>query len=260
MSLIPYLLVGCVAGTMAGLMGVGGGLVIVPSLIYLFGKQGISPEVLTHLAIGTSLATIIFTSISSIRTHNRHEAVCWNLFATLGVGIVFGAIGGAFVADLLQGRMLQILIGCFAILVSTQMGLGLKPAASRDLPGSKTMIASGSVVGGVSSVFGIGGGSLTVPLLVFFNVPIRQAVGTSAACGLPIAVAGALGFLIMGLGETELPSMSTGYIYWPAFFGIILSSVIFAPIGARLAHKIPADTLRKLFALLLFVVGVRFLL
>ena len=260
MSLISYLLVGCIAGTMAGLMGVGGGLVIVPSLIYLFGKQGISSEVLTHLAIGTSLATIVFTSISSIRTHNRHEAVCWNLFATLGVGIVMGAIAGAFVADLLHGEMLQILIGCFAILVSIQMGLGLKPSASRDLPGSKTMIVSGSVVGGVSSVFGIGGGSLTVPLLVFFNVPIRQAVGTSAACGLPIALAGAFGFLIMGLGEAELPPMSTGYIYWPALFGIIFSSVIFAPIGARLAHKIPADTLRKLFALLLFVVGVRFLL
>ncbi|HEY9134364.1 MAG TPA: sulfite exporter TauE/SafE family protein [Pseudomonadales bacterium] len=259
MSLIPYLLLGSIAGTMAGLLGVGGGLVIVPSLIYMFSKQGISPDVLTHMAIGTSLATIVFTSISSIRTHSRHQAVCWNLFATLGIGIVVGAMAGAFVADLLQGRVLQILIGCFAILVSIQMGLGLKPASSRDLPSSQAMIISGSVVGGVSSVFGIGGGSLTVPLLVFFNVPIRQAVGTSAACGLPIALAGAAGFLIMGLGEAELPPLATGYIYWPAFLGITLASVIFAQVGASLAHKIPADTLRKIFALVLFVVGIRFL-
>lgn len=260
MTLLPYLALGSIAGLMAGLLGVGGGLVIVPSLIFMFSKQGFSPEVLTHMAIGTSLATIVFTSLGSIRTHNRHEAVCWNLFFTLGIGIVIGAMVGAFVADLLHGRMLQMLIGCFAILVSIQMGLSLKPRASRDLPGSGTMVSSGVVIGSVSSVFGIGGGSLTVPLLVFFNVPIRQAVGTSAACGLPIAMAGALGFMLMGLGEKALPSMSTGYIYWPAFFGIIMASVIFAQLGARLAHKIPTDILRKIFALLLFVVGVRFLI
>ncbi len=260
MTLIPYLLVGSIAGTMAGLLGVGGGLIIVPSLVYMFSQQGFSQDVLTHMAIGTSLATIVFTSIGSIKTHSKHQAICWNLFATLGMGIVIGAMLGAFVADLLQGRMLQILIGCFAILVAVQMGFSFKPAASRDLPNSKTMIISGSVVGSVSSVFGIGGGSLTVPLLVFFNVPIKQAVGTSAACGLPIALAGASGFLIMGLGEAELPPLSTGYIYWPAFFGIILASIIFAQLGARLAHRIPADTLRKIFALLLFVVGIRFLL
>lgn len=260
MFFVAYLLTGAVAGVLAGLLGVGGGLIIVPALVYLFSQQHISPEVLTHMAVGTSLATIVITSISSVRAHHLQKAVQWSVFKTLAIGIVVGALLGAALVDRIQGPILQNLIGIFAILVALQMGLGLKPRSQKALPGQRGLVASGTAIGSVSAIFGIGGGSLTVPMLTYYSVPMQQAVGTSAACGLPIAVAGAIGFMITGWGETALPSWSTGYVYWPAFAGIVCSSVFFAMIGAKIAHRLPADSLKKVFALLLFIIGARFLL
>ena len=259
MEWFAYLFLGAFAGTLAGLLGVGGGLVIVPVLILLFQEYGFSPQVLVHLAIGTSLATIVFTSISSVWAHQRRGAVLWPQFWQLTPGIVLGAFLGAVIARLIPGTELRMVFGIFELAVAFQMGLNLRPDAARQLPSSLLMLLIGGVIGTISSIVGIGGGTMTVPFLAWCNVEMRKAVATSAACGLPIAVAGAIGFMVTGWGEQSLPVMSSGYLYWPALAGIVMASVLFAPVGARLAHALPGATLRKLFAVFIGVLGIRML-
>lgn len=244
---------------MAGLLGVGGGLVIVPVLVWLFRKLGMDESVVMHLAVGTSLATIVMTSISSVRSHHKRGAVLWALFRQLTPGIVVGALLGAAIAEQLDTLWLQRVFGIFAILVSFQMAFSSKVQPHRQLPGRAGMSAAGGVIGSISSVVGIGGGSMTVPFLSWNNVPMVNAVATSSACGLPIAVAGALGFLISGWGNAALPAGSSGYLYWPAIGGIVVTSFLLAPLGASLAHQLPVKTLKKIFAALLFVIGIRLL-
>ncbi|GIZ12533.1 sulfite exporter TauE/SafE family protein [Pseudomonas sp. NCCP-436] len=259
MELLLYLVLGAAAGVLAGLFGVGGGLIIVPVLVLSFASQGIAPEVLTHLAVGTSLATIVFTSINSTLEHHRKGAVRWPLFRWLALGILFGTLLGALTAASIDGPWLQKIIGTFAVLIALQMAFDLKPRASRDVPGKPGLTAAGGVIGWASAIFGIGGGSLTVPFLVWRSVPMPQAVATSAACGLPIAIAGALGFIWTGWNNPLLPSWSLGFVYLPALLGIALTSMFFARIGARLAHRLSPRLLKRLFALLLLSVGLNFL-
>ncbi|HCK81514.1 MAG TPA: sulfite exporter TauE/SafE family protein [Candidatus Competibacter sp.] len=259
-TLLFYLLLGAFAGVMAGLLGVGGGLIIVPALAWIFQHQQIAETALMHLAIGTSLATIIATSISSVRAHHQRGAVLWPTVWRLTPGIVTGAWLGAAVADALSSFALQKVFAVFVLLMAAQMGFGAKPAPHRDLPKTAGMLATGGVIGAVSAIVGIGGGSLTVPFLSWCNVPIRQAVATSAACGLPIALAGALGFVVTGLNAPGLPAWSLGYVYGPALLGVALTSMLFAPLGARLAHTLPTEMLKKIFAAFLAVIGVKMLL
>lgn len=259
-TLLLYLAVGAFAGLLAGLFGVGGGVVIVPALAFSFTAQGMNPEVLMHVAVGTSLATIVVTSLSSIRAHHRRGAVLWPVFLRLTPGIIVGAFIGAAVADLLPGEWLRRIFALFILFVAVQLAFGLRPAPNRSLPGTAGMALAGAVIGSVSAIVGIGGGSLTVPFLTWCNVHVRNAVATSAAGGFPIAVAGALGFLYQGWGAAGLPEWSSGYLYWPAFAGIVVASTSMAPLGARLAHTLPAATLKRIFALLLAVIGVRMLL
>ncbi len=260
MVLLLYLALGAVAGLLAGLFGIGGGLIIVPVLVFSFTYQGIPPEVLTHMAVGTSLATIVFTSISSVKAHQEKGGVRWDIFKPMAMGIIVGAVLGVFTAAELSGPVLQKVIGVFALVMAAQMGFGLKPKPSRDIPGSPGLIGTGAGIGWASAIFGIGGGSLSVPFLSWCNVRMQQAVGTSAACGLPIAVAAAVTNIYKGWEHPSLPEWSAGFIYLPAFLGIVITSVYFARVGAKLAHKLPADVLKRIFALLLFVVGSRFLL
>lgn len=259
-SILIYLLLGAAVGTVAGLLGVGGGLIIVPVLIMLFRYQDISPDIIVHLAIGTSLATIIITSLSSIRAHHQRGAVLWPVFKKLTPGIISGALLGACIAQQLQTGNLRTVFGVFELYVAIQMSLNIKPKPHRKLPATAGLFASGNVIGGVSSLVGIGGGTLTVPFLVWCNINMRQAVATSAACGLPIAVAGSLGFIIAGWNEANLPEYSSGYVYWPAFAGIIITSVLFAPLGAKWAHQLPTDKLKKIFAILLYLLAAKMLL
>ncbi len=254
-----FMALGAVAGTLAGLLGVGGGLIIVPVLLWLFQLKGMDPSVVVHLAVGTSLATIIVTSIASVMAHNRRGAVRWRVVAMLSPGIVLGAWVGAAVADLLPSFWLQRVFGCFAVAVGVQMAFGFQLHARRGLPGNGWMTLAGGVIGMVSAVVGIGGGSMTVPYLHWNSVNIRNAVATSAACGLPIALAGAVGFLVAGWNEQALPAGSIGYVYWPALPGIVVASVLFAPFGARLAHTLPVTSLKRIFALLLLVIGTKLL-
>ncbi len=260
MEWLVYGGLGAFAGTLAGLFGVGGGLVIVPVLVLLFAGAGIAPEVIVHLAVGTSLATIVFTSLSSVYAHHRRGAVRWELVLQLAPGIVVGAWLGAVVADFLPGHNLRIVFGVFELLVALQMGVNLRASPEHRLPARTGMGLAGAVIGFVSAVVGIGGGTMTVPYLQWCSVAMRHAVATSAACGLPIALAGATGFLFSGWSNEALPPYSSGYIYWPAFGGIVLFSVLFAPLGARLAHKLPAAQLKRFFALFLALLGIRMLL
>jgi hypothetical protein len=258
-ELLPYLLLGSVAGLLAGLLGVGGGLVIVPVLAWLFHAAGMSPEVVMHMAIGTSLATIVPTSLSSVWAHHRLGAVLWGAVARLAPGIVAGAALGAALADRLPGESLRLIFGLFELAVALQMGLNLRPAPHRVLPGRAGMWGAGSLIGLVSAVVGIGGGTMTVPYLQWCNVPMRQAVATSSACGLPIALAGTTGFIVAGWDAPALPAWSSGYLYWPAFAGIAVASVLLAPVGARLAHRLPTAVLKRFFALFLVFLGLRML-
>jgi uncharacterized membrane protein YfcA len=258
-ELVLYLGLGSLAGLMAGLLGVGGGLVIVPVLIWAFTLLGFDSEVLVHLAVGTSLATIVVTSLSSIRAHHRRGAVRWELVRRLSPGILLGSLIGALVADWMSSEWLRRVFAVFVLIVGTRMLLGLNVRVGLQLPGPTGMWGAGGVIGAVSALVGIGGGSLTVPFLHASGVGMREAVATSSACGLPIALAGGLGFVWTGWSQPGLPQGSTGFVYWPAFAGIVLTSVLFAPLGARLAHRLPVRALQRVFAALLLGVGVKLL-
>jgi uncharacterized membrane protein YfcA len=260
LTIVMYLVLGIGAGITAGLFGIGGGLLIVPVLVFTFGLQGISPEVLTHAAVATSLATIVFTSLSSIKAHHERGAVQWPIFKPLALGIAVGAILGALTADQIKGPHLQIIIGVFAIVIGVQMWFGLKPKGSDQLPGNAGLSTAGGIIGWASAIFGIGGGSLSVPFLTWKSMPMQQAVATSAACGLPIALMGAVTNIYTGWDSQEMPEWSLGYIYLPAFVGIVLTSAYCARIGAKWAHSLPGDKLKRIFAVFLFLVGLRFLL
>ena len=259
-TVLIYLVVGAFVGLIAGLLGVGGGLIIVPVLVFVFQGQGVSPEVIVHLAIGTSLATIAITSISAMRAHHRHGAVQWAVFRRLTPGIVAGALLGAVIADFLPTKAMRLWFGIFELLVAAQIGFNLMVAPRGHLPGALGTNLAGGVIGAISAALGIGGGTLTTPFLVWCNFSLRQAVATSSACGLPIALAGAAGFVATGWNEPGLPGWSNGYLYWPAFAGIVISSLLFAPLGAKLTHTLPVSVLRRFFAVFLAVLGVRMLI
>jgi uncharacterized membrane protein YfcA len=251
---------GAIAGTLAGLLGIGGGIVIVPVLALVFDHQGVSAEVLMHLAVGTSLATIVTTSISSIRAHHRRGAVRWEVFRDMTPAILLGGFLGAAIAHYLPGSTLRLAFGIFMLGVATQMALARPPAPHRALPGRVGLMAAGGVIGTVSTIMGVGGGSMSVPFLTWCNVPVRNAVATSAAIGLPIALAGSLGFVVSGWSVEARPPWSLGFISLPAFLGIVFASTLFAPLGAKLAHTIPERMLKRAFALFLGVLGAKLLM
>jgi hypothetical protein len=259
-ALVLYLAIGAATGIVAGLLGVGGGLIIVPALAWIFHLHHLPENLIMHMAIGTSLATIIITSISSVRAHHRHGAVLWPAFWRLAPGLVIGTLLGSRLAGALRGDTLRIIFGIFVLTVAAQMGFGFKPAPHRNLPGRGGMLTAGGVIGVVSAIVGIGGGSLTVPFLTWCNTSIYKAVATSAACGLPIAMAGAIGFAFNGWKHAGLPAWSLGYVYGPAFLGISVISMLSAPLGARLAHSLPTAILKKTFAGFLGMVGIKMLI
>lgn len=254
-SLLIYPLVGALAGVLAGLFGVGGGLVIVPVLLWAFNSQDFANAM--HLAVGTSLATIVVTGLSSVWAHHKRGAVDWGVVRLLTPGLIVGGLLGAAVADQLPTQTLQRLFGGFECLIGLQMLLATHFQPHFKPPISIVFVGVGVVIGLMSALLGIGGGTLTVPFLIWVSVAMTTAVATSAACGLPIAVAGALGFVAMGWSEVALPDYSSGYVYWPAFAGISIVSVLFAPLGAKLAHAWPTNKLKKGFALVLIAVGIR---
>lgn len=256
-TLLLYGCLGGVAGILAGLLGVGGGIVIVPMLVLAFGWQGFPPDLIMRMALGTSMTSIIFTSISSSLAHHGRGAVDWSVVRAVAPGIVIGTYGGSFLASKVPAQYLQLFFVAFLLYVATQMLGGKKPKPSRHLPGMIGMSAAGGGIGLVSSLVGIGGGTLSVPFMLWHNVEVRRAIGTSAAIGFPIALAGSLGYFVNGLGVPARPEWSAGYLYLPALTGIVVVSMVTAPYGVRLAHRLPVDRLKKGFAILLLLVAVK---
>ncbi|WP_462323918.1 sulfite exporter TauE/SafE family protein [Desulfoplanes sp.] len=256
-ALVMYLLTGAFAGFLAGLLGIGGGLVIVPMLTFMFTSQGLPHEHILHLALGTSLTSILFTSLSSLHAHNKRGAVVWSVVLRITPGIIAGTLFGTWIAAQLSTGFLKIFFSCFLYYVGFQMLLGIRPQPKRGLPGTTGITTAGGIIGIFSSLVGIGGGTLSVPFLTWCNTPMHKAIGTSAAIGFPIALAGATGYMINGLMAEGLPADCFGFIHLTALGTIVLASVAMAPLGAKTAHSLPVSKLKKCFAVLLFVLATR---
>jgi uncharacterized membrane protein YfcA len=255
-----YLILGALTGFLAGLFGVGGGLVLVPVLLILFDAQHFNSEHTLHLALGTSMATIIFTSLSSLRKHHHLGAVNWQVVRRITPGILFGTALGAASASSIPAKGLGIFFTLFVYFVAAQILLGKDPHPARQLPGTAGMTLAGTFTGWISSLVSIGGGAIVVPFLIWCNVPIRHAIGTASAIGFPIAVGGTLGYIAVGSHIETLPEMHLGYVYLPALFWVALASVLTAPLGAKAAHRMKVELLRKLFAVLLIMLATKLLL
>src|SRR5690625_1519289 len=246
-DLLFYLLGGAAAGLLAGLFGVGGGTILVPVLLLLFRQSGMPQSLWMHMALGTSLAVIVLNAVSSMRAHSKRGAVRWDIVRNLVLGVILGAWAGAWVADRLSSETLGIIFAGFLIAIGLQLLTARQPKPQHQVPGRKGLLGAGGVIGIVSALVGIGGGSLTVPFLIWCNVHVSHAVATSAAVGLPIALAGAIGYIGTGLGNPELPPLSLGYVYLPAFIGMAVGGSLFAPLGARSEHGIPAERQQEAF-------------
>jgi len=259
-AILLFLGLGTVVGVAAGLFGIGGGLLVVPVLSQWFSLQMPTAGYATHLAVGTSLATIIPTAASAVYAHHRRQAVHWDALKGLAPGIVLGSLTGALLAARLPGHGLATLFGAFELLVAARLALAWRPTAGRQLPRPLALRGAGGLIGTLSAMLGIGGGTLTVPYLSWAGLAMPRAVATASACGLPIAVVGAAGFLITGWEATRTLDWASGYIYWPAFAGVVAASTAAAPLGARLAHRLPVAVLRRAFAVLLALLGVKMIL
>ena len=256
---IVYLLMGVFVGFFAGLLGIGGGLILVTAMVFLFDLQGCPADRIVHSALVTALTSIVFTSISSLRAHHRHGAVRWDIVKMATPGLVIGTLLGTFVADLLPSKYLAIFFVAFVYYAAAQMLVDMKPKPTRTVPGWTGMSVAALVTGIVSSLVGAGGGLLSIPLMTMCNVPMRNAVGTSAALGLPIAIAGAAGYIYTGLGQDHLPPLTLGYIYIPALVGIVIGTFVTVPVGAKVAHTLPVPRLKQIFAVLLFLMATKML-
>jgi len=259
MIILTYLLAGALAGYIAGLLGVGGGIIMVPVFILCFEAQGFDPLVLTHMAVATSLACIVFSSLSSARKHHALGAVDWSVFVKIAPGIGLGSVAGVLVAQQIDGAQLRILLGMFVVFVALKMQFGGARSAQFERLPKRLLVPAGVVIGSVSALFGIGGGTLSVPFFYRLGMPMGRVVGTAAACGFPIAIVAALTNGVLTVNEGYAPEFSWGYIYLPAVVVVSVCSIIFARFGALSAQRINADALKKIFSVCLFVIGIRFI-
>ncbi|MDQ2076018.1 sulfite exporter TauE/SafE family protein [Marinimicrobium sp. ABcell2] len=257
--IFAYVLLGAGTGFMAGLFGIGGGGIMVPALTLLFIAQGFEAEYLVHLALGTSLAAIVPTACASVFTHHQHKAILWPVVVRLVPGIVVGTFAATFVAAYLPPVFLALFFSAFMFLVAAQMLLNRVPSPANQLPGVLGLSAVGTAIGGVSALVAIGGGTMTVPFLTWCKVRLPSAIATSAAVGLPIALAGAVGYAINGASVLGLPERSLGFVYWPAVVCMAAASLFTAPLGARLTHRLPIPLLKCFFAALLVALALQML-
>lgn len=253
--LLELLLLGCAAGFLAGLLGVGGGMLMVPFMTLLLSARGMPAQHVVKMAVATSLATICFTSLSSVRAHHIQGAVRWPIVRLLAPGILLGGLVGAQLAIALPSNLLAMLFAVFVSISATQMILNKKPKPTRQLPGGVGLFSAGGLIGAVSALVGAGGAFLSVPFMTACNLPIHTAVATSAAIGFPIAVAGTVGYIVGGWSLPDMPAGTLGYIYVPALFTIAAASVLTAPIGARTAHRLKVAQLKRVFATLLYALA-----
>jgi uncharacterized protein len=247
---------GLCTGFLAGLLGIGGGMIMVPFLTYFLSARGVSPDLSVKMAIATSMATIIFTSVSSVRAHHKKKTVRWDLVKGLAPGIVVGSlIGSLGIFAFVKGTALALFFAVFVGFSATQMFLDKKPAPSRQVPGFQGLLGAGGLIGLLSGLVGAGGGFISVPFMAWCNVAIHNAVATSAALGFPIALANVVGYIVSGQDVQNLPAYSFGYLWLPALVVIALCSVIMAPVGAATAHKLPVKQLKRVFASVLYLLA-----
>jgi uncharacterized membrane protein YfcA len=257
---LALLLIGSCTGFLAGLLGIGGGMIMVPFLTMILGAKGYPADYTVKAAVATSLATIAFTSLSSVRAHHRRGAVLWPVVKVLAPGILAGSLLGAQIAVALPGKLLGILFALFVAFSATQIFLNRKPTPSRTLPGPLATFGVGNVIGLLSAIVGAGGAFISVPFMTWCNIKIHDAVGTSAALGFPIALAGTLGYIWAGHGLPQMLPGAIGYLYLPGLVVISAASMLMAPVGARTAHRMDIQPLRKVFAVVLYCLAAYFLL
>ncbi len=254
---LAYLGIGLAVGFLAGLLGIGGGAITVPLLVWAFGAQALPAEHVMRLALGTSMAVIFFTSLSSMRAYQQRGAVDWSIVRAMAPGILAGSFGAALAAAYIPTRGLAVVFTVLALYAAVQMLFELRPPPSRKLPGPAGLFAAGAGIGVASSLFAAGGAFLTVPFLAWCNVPIRRAIGTAAGNGFPIALAGSAGYVLQGLRADGLPPATLGYVYLPALVLIVVASMSMAPIGTRTAYRVPVKALRIVFAILIGAMALR---
>jgi uncharacterized membrane protein YfcA len=253
-----FALIGLVAGYLAGFLGIGGGFVVVPALTLLLLRDPATAANALHIAIATSLATMLVTSLSSLIAHHRKGAIRWSLVRSMAAGLMSGAVIGAVIANFLPADNLASIFGVFAILAGLQLIFARQPEAEKPLPRLPELLGTGSAIGAVSSLIGIGGGAMTVPWLLWHGVRAQTAIGTSSACGYPIAVAGTLSFILLGRAG-DMPGGWLGYVNGPAFIGIAAFSVLAAPLGAATVHRLSPKLIKRIFGFFLLLVGARML-
>lgn len=254
-----YLALGAFVGFFAGLLGIGGGAAMVPVLAFIYAAKGFDAGQVVHLALGTSMATILFTSVSSVRAHHGHGAVNWAMVKRMAPGIILGTFGGALLASVLDVRLLSVVFTLLIYYISVQMFFGKKPEAGALPMTTPGLNAAAALIGVISSLTATGGAALVVAWLVKRGIRVHEAIGTAAAIGWPLAAAGTAGYVITGLRQPALPDFSVGFVFLPGLAGIVIASMLLAPLGAKLAHRTPGALLKKIFAAVLFTLATKML-
>jgi uncharacterized membrane protein YfcA len=257
---LGYLAIGAAVGFFAGLLGIGGGAIMVPLLVMLFDAQGLPKDQILHLAVGSGMASILFTSVSSVRAHLARGAIRWDLAWRITPGILVGGLIGSAIASLIPRGLFAALFTGVVYVAATNILFGRMPTVSRHAPGYIGMFVAGLLISSVSAFAAIGGAFMTIPFLMYCNVPLLQAIGTAAAVGFPIALAGSVGFIATGWSVAGLPGPHLGFVYFPALVGIVIPSMLLAPVGAAAAHSLPTQRLRQIFAVLLYAFATRMLI
>jgi uncharacterized membrane protein YfcA len=255
--ILAYLLAGTVIGFFAGLLGIGGGMTLVPILAALFTAQAMAPEHVMHLALGTAMAGVLFTGSASVREHHKLGSVDWGVVKRLAPPMATGTLLSSLGAGWMPQRALALAFAVIVVGAATQIWIGKKPGPGRSLPGAPGLWGVGLVIGVICGLVSAGGAFLSMPFMLWCGVPVRTAIGTGAALGLPVALLGTLGFIASGWTATNLPDWSLGFVLLPALAGVVVASTFTAPLGARLAHRLPVATLRRLFAVVLYLLAAK---
>lgn len=256
MIFLVYILIGMLAGFLSGLIGIGGGVVLVPALLIVFRVLHFSPAILMHFVLGTSFAVIAVTTLRSFLSHARYHLPYKEIFIKFLPGVIVGAICGSLLAHFIHSHYLKMMFGIFIMVLAIWMIISMGYTNNKHLPGRVTLMVVGFFFGGICSMLGIGGSPFFIPYLSYYQIDMHLSVVISVLIGFFIAVIGAITFIIVGLHADGLPPMTLGYVYWPAWLAIIAGSLVCAPIGAKLSHRAPVNFLRKLFAIFLLIVGI----
>jgi uncharacterized membrane protein YfcA len=252
-----YAAAGAIVGFLAGLLGIGGGMTLVPILSALFVAQSLTPDHTVHLALGTAMASIVFTSSASVREHHRHAAVDWTMVKRMVPGMLLGALLSTFATGWISQRALALSFATIVFAGATQILIGRKPSAHERMPNAAIVFIVGTLIGIIAGLVSAGGTFLTVPFMLYCGVRMHTAIGTGAAIGIPVALIGTIGYIVSGWRVESLPAWSLGFVYLPALALLVAGSVVTAPMGARYAHKLPVNTLRRVFACLLYLLAIR---